>query len=582
MTKTLHIGETSAGKKFDLPLDAVTQTFGILAKRGVGKTYTASVLAEELLQAGLPVAIIDPLDVWWGLRAAADGERGGLPIVVLGGSHGDLPLEPGAGAIIADLVVEQGISTVLSLRHMSKNEQRRFVADFAERVYDRKGEDRYRQPLHIMIDEADAFVPQRVFSGQERMVGAIDDLVRRGRASGIGVTLITQRAAVINKDVLTQIEVLIALRTISPQDRKALEAWIEAHDAQSQRQEFMASLASLPIGTAWFWSPGWLDVFERVQVRRRKTFDSSATPKVGTKIQAPKQLADVDIAKLRERLAATIERAKQEDPRELRRQIAGLKKQLQEQPKTPQVETKIEHVEIPVLQDGQLAQIEQLIANMAGLGAQLAAIAQEIGTALAKVAAQPAAPNTAPARPPARPPAPAPAPRPAPDAPADQLSAPQQRTLTALAEFEAFGLHAVARSNVAIWSDQAPRSSAFTNNLGRLRTLGLIDYPEAGRVTLTEAGRARARASPALITSVEELHDAWYAKLPNPQARLLRALVDRYPEPIGRVALAEATGQSLTSSSFTNNLGALRSLGLLDYPQPGWVVATDLLFPTKE
>ena len=32
-----------------LPLEAVTDTFGILAKRGVGKTYTASVLAEELL-----------------------------------------------------------------------------------------------------------------------------------------------------------------------------------------------------------------------------------------------------------------------------------------------------------------------------------------------------------------------------------------------------------------------------------------------------------------------------------------------------------------------------------------------------
>ena len=34
-------------------------------------------------------------------------------------------------------------------------------------------------------------------------------LVRRGRSSGIGVTLISQRPQVLNKDVLTQAETLI-------------------------------------------------------------------------------------------------------------------------------------------------------------------------------------------------------------------------------------------------------------------------------------------------------------------------------------------------------------------------------------
>ena len=34
-----------------LPIEAVTQTFAILAKRRVGKTYTASVIAEEFVKA---------------------------------------------------------------------------------------------------------------------------------------------------------------------------------------------------------------------------------------------------------------------------------------------------------------------------------------------------------------------------------------------------------------------------------------------------------------------------------------------------------------------------------------------------
>ena len=57
-----------------LPLDLITETAAIIAKRGVGKTYTASVITEELLKAGGHVIAIDPVGVWWGLRASAQGE----------------------------------------------------------------------------------------------------------------------------------------------------------------------------------------------------------------------------------------------------------------------------------------------------------------------------------------------------------------------------------------------------------------------------------------------------------------------------------------------------------------------------
>jgi DNA helicase HerA-like ATPase len=73
-------------------------------------------------------------------------------------------------------------------------------------------------------------------------LGAVEDLVRRGRARGIGVTLVTQRAAVLNKDVLTQAEVLVALRTIAPQERDAIDAWIRVHGTPQEREALMASL----------------------------------------------------------------------------------------------------------------------------------------------------------------------------------------------------------------------------------------------------------------------------------------------------------------------------------------------------
>jgi len=54
-----------------LPADAVAQTFAILAKRGVGKTYTALALVEELLGAGARGIIADSAGVCWGLWADA-------------------------------------------------------------------------------------------------------------------------------------------------------------------------------------------------------------------------------------------------------------------------------------------------------------------------------------------------------------------------------------------------------------------------------------------------------------------------------------------------------------------------------
>src|SRR5437588_3369168 len=105
---------------------------------------------------------------------------------------------------------------------MRKGAQVRLMTAFAESLYRLN-----RRPLHLMVDEADAFAPQRPMKGEERLLGSFEDIVRRGRARGLGVTLITQRAAIINKNVLTQTEVLVCLRVMAPQDREAVEAWIE-------------------------------------------------------------------------------------------------------------------------------------------------------------------------------------------------------------------------------------------------------------------------------------------------------------------------------------------------------------------
>nr|WP_246357033.1 DUF87 domain-containing protein [Pyxidicoccus fallax] len=60
-------------------MDAVTQTFAFLARRGAGKTYGASKLAEGMLDTGAQLLVLDPVGVWRGLRLAADGREKSFP-----------------------------------------------------------------------------------------------------------------------------------------------------------------------------------------------------------------------------------------------------------------------------------------------------------------------------------------------------------------------------------------------------------------------------------------------------------------------------------------------------------------------
>lgn len=302
--------------------DAATETFAILARKDGGKTYAGLKLFEEMHAAGAQCVAVDPVGKWWSLRLAADGKSPGIDLPIFGGLYADLPLEPTAGALIAQVIVDRGISAVIDVSLFEDRDMKRFVTDFAKELYRLK--QRNQSVLHLFVEEASTFLPQDKEDGNDPpMLNAMKKIVRKGRNYGIGSTMIDQRAQDVNKKVLNQASVLVVLGTSGSTDRKAIETWIrDKHIDVSGLDE----LASLEQGEAFVWLPR-EKTFKRVHIAKRWTFDASATPKLGA-VRKERKLAPADVSALREAMAESVKRAEADDPKMLRKRIAELEKQV--------------------------------------------------------------------------------------------------------------------------------------------------------------------------------------------------------------------------------------------------------------
>lgn len=571
----------------ELPLDAVTGTFAILATKGAGKSNAGVVMAEEMYDAGIPWVAVDPKGDWHGLRSSADGNGPGLPIVVFGGRHGDVPLEPTAGVLLADLVLNQRLSCVLDVSQFTKADVTRFLLAFGRHLFTHADDDG-AEPLHLFLEEAHEYLPQSVRGDQAELVGVWQRIVKQGRFKGLGCTMISQRSSVLNKDVLELIDTLIVLRTIGPRSRDSIKEWVRDQDVDPA---LMASLPGLADGEAWVWSPGALRILQRVHFRRRRTFDSGATPKVGQKRRVPKTVADVDLAAIKEQMADTIERAKADDPKELRRRIRDLEKQLTERPTEP-VEVQVP-VEVPVLDpelvsrieaaagpltDGvqvlidYLTQTRQELAVWQGYTTQLQRTSAPEKTTRAPVTGRPSGnrgPATTAHPPAANPSARAPRERrPAGDGTTSDIGKGERIILTAIAQYDA----GVTPEQLTVLTGY--KRSSRNTYLQRLKQAGLIT-PDGARLVATDAGIDVLGDDYEPLPTGAALRAHVLATLPEGERRILTELIDAYPNAVSRDDLSERTGYKRSSRNTYLQRMRARELIIVTGEQ---VTAIDTLF----
>lgn len=542
--KHLHIA-----KELDLPLDAVTQKLAWLGRTGSGKTFACKRMVEQMLYAGAQVVIIDAAGVWPGLRLGPHS----FDIPVLGGLHGDIPLEPTAGALIADVIVQHGTSMVLDVSQMLDAERTRFATAFGGRFFQLKKAS--PSAVHLVLEECQEFVPQNFQSGEERMLHEFTRLAKQGRALGVGISFLSQRPQEINKKALNQSECVFAFQMTGPQERKALEYWLADKGFDGKLSEL---LPHLEVGAPHVWSPQWLKISEVVHVLPIDSLDTSRTPKVGEKKFTQKKLKPIDLGALNAAMKESVEKAKADDPKALRARIAELEKELAKKTVKP------ERVEVPMFDKKAFEELRRDVFDHISLARSNADIAlQDYKSKCFESSG--ANPRNGMGKPvSSKENAPihltkemfdrhdAAMKKKTTNGSTEQPSAPERRLLTALAQYG----RPLAVPRLALRSGYTVNGH-FNNILGGLRSKGWVQG--RGEVETTPEGLAALGSFDPLPTGVD-LFDYWKRKLGAPEGKLLDVL--QRGEEVSVPDLAERAGYTV-NGHFNNVLGHLRALELV-------------------
>lgn len=588
---------------YPIPDEAFDDRIAITGTSGAGKTYLTLGAISRLIKSGSRVIAIDPLGVMYGLRLMPDGVTpSSLKPVIFGGPHGDLPLSVGAATLIGETAATMAESCILDLSELgTKAAERRFMLGFLTALYRKANKD----PVHLVIDEADMFAPQKLDDKEgeaAKLMGMMETIVRRGRVKGFIPWLITQRPAVLNKNVLSQADGVIAMKLTSSQDRDAIGGWIEGQADRAKGKEILGLLPTMDRGAGVVWIPG-RSILKTAQFPENRTFDSSRTPQRGEARQAV-DLKPLDLGKLKDRLAAVEQEAKANDPAVLKARIAQLEADARKrQPVIVQDDAskllkadaaamaaarlegaEMVRGELPRTLDAQHAAsfaggikagLEYLIDKARNIAADPAVLVpvpdrkplpralMPLGNFLPKVPAKPAAA----AKPVAM------------DAPhgrqpiavalLDSLPPPKRDILAAMGFWKSVGTDQPTRAQVALVAKKSPSSGGFGQLIGALVQAQFITIPKPGLVELNPDSPYESMTAAEARAKIMDFLDP-------PVRQLVEIMIPLAPgAAITRAELAGQAGKSPTSGGFGQLVGQLVTLTIFEIPSPGSVKMSD-------
>lgn len=211
----IYLGDAETGEQIGIdPAKLIDGRLLIQGASGAGKSWTLRRLLEQTAGT-LQQIIIDPEGEFLSLA-----EKYGHAVIDAS------KLDTAALAIAAGRAREHRLSVVLDLSDIERETQMMMVTAFLVALIDAPRE--HWTPALVAIDEAHLFAP---FGGasesavvRKASIGAVTDLMSRGRKRGLAGVLATQRLARLAKSVASEVHsFLIGLNTLDLDIRRAAE-----------------------------------------------------------------------------------------------------------------------------------------------------------------------------------------------------------------------------------------------------------------------------------------------------------------------------------------------------------------------
>lgn len=227
MTVQIDIGDMVGGKRAGLDLEELLATrLLVQGNSGSGKSHLLRRILEQSAN-WVQQAIIDPEGDFVTLA-----DKYGHVVVDAVGTEKDLQM-------IAGRVRQHRVSVVLNLEGLDADRQMKAAATFLDGLFDADRDMWY--PMLVVVDEAQLFAPaaagEVTEEARRRSLGAMTDLMCRGRKRGLAGIIATQRLAKLAKNVAAEASNFLMGRTFLDIDmaRAADLLGMERRQAESFR-----------------------------------------------------------------------------------------------------------------------------------------------------------------------------------------------------------------------------------------------------------------------------------------------------------------------------------------------------------
>lgn len=568
-------------KSVRLNLDILMRTrLLIQADSGGGKSWLLRRLAEELF-GKVQVILVDPEGEFATLR-----EKFGYVLV---GKGGETATDPRSAALVAHRLLELRASAICDIYELKHKQRHEWVRLFLEALTDIP-KNLWGRQVVIIVDEAHMFCPEKG-KGESEAYGAMVDLCTRGRKRGFCAVFATQRLGQLSKDASSQLQNRLIGPTFEDINRKRAAEVLGV--LKTEERQFFKEIQLLEPGN--FFALGRAISTERILVSVGEV--GTTHPEMGStkQIAAPPPTPE-KIKALLPKLADLPKEAeeKQRTVESLKAEIRYLKHQVKDKPVVSglipdkkQIERLLaaETARWEKVADDMKRQHDRILKPYRDFVSSLTPWLKRFGEIpelvmpktqpyTGRISDSPSGPSLV-----DRSPALVFPPRKTLEVNVNgELTKPEQRILDGIAWLNSIGIEEPEQPAVAFLAGYRFGGGAYNNPRGALRTKGLVEYIGSNKIKLTADGASKANEPATPLTNFG-LHNMVMERLPGPEQKLLKPLLEAYPQALTNEQLAEASGYTNGSGGYNNPRGRLRTLGLIEYQSGNKVRAKDLLFP---